>query len=96
MNNEDKVWYVKVDGEDVPITKKGGWVKIDGENVWTSNEILPNDTYNQKRVDNFTKNMNEAIESYEKEIKDLEQQRDRTRIRYQDLIRKEEAKLNKE
>ena len=29
-------------------------------------------------------------------IKDLEQQRDRTRIRYQDLIRKEEAKLNKE
>tara|TARA_R100000234_G_scaffold109751_1_gene81756 strand:- start:13 stop:297 length:285 start_codon:yes stop_codon:yes gene_type:complete len=92
MNNKNKVWYIKVDGKDVAISKKGGWVKIDGEDVWTHNELLPNDTYNQKRVDNFTKNMNEAIESYEKEIKDLEQQRDRIKIMYQDLIRKEEAK----
>jgi len=57
------------------------------------NKLKSTDTYNQKRVDAFISKMNKEVESYEKEIKLIEEKRDRAINMYHDLIRKEEAKI---
>jgi hypothetical protein len=92
MNDKNKVWYAKVDGKDVPTTEKGGWVKIDGEDVWTNNQYMPTDNYNQARIDNFLKMIDEEVKIAEKEIKLIEKRRDKKINMYSDLAREEEAK----
>ena len=92
MDNKNKVWYAKVNGKDVPITKKGGWVKINGKDVWTNNQYMPTDNYNQSRVDSFLQMIDKEVKIAEKEIKLIEKRRDEKINMFNDIIREEEAK----
>lgn len=92
MDNKNKVWYSKVNGKDVPITKKGGWVKINGKDVWTNNQYMPTDNYNQSRVNNLLQMIDEEVKIAEKKIKLIEKHRDEKINMFSDIIREEEAK----
>ena len=81
--------------EKLPVTKDGGWAKINGKDTWTRGELCSTNTYNPKRVKHYLENIDAINQKAEEKIERIRKRRDEQTSMYEQLIIKERAKPEK-
>lgn len=81
--------------EKLPVTKDGGWAKINGKDTWTRGELCSTNTYNPQKVEFYLKCIDATNQKAEEKIERIRERRDKQTSMYEQLIIKERAKPEK-